>query len=129
MASLTSSADLLDKASCRCLYLGLIDIIFAFAYNHRTTEGEANVRFQFTLMYNAQYVLCDDCCVLLMQVESAWTICKLSPTLSWLEVYRGSVHDVVYSCIRRSLCYPLYRHWELSLALLQDTRDIFRLGG
>ncbi|XP_064404821.1 protein SHQ1 homolog isoform X2 [Halichondria panicea] len=94
---------LLDKASSRCLYLGLIDIIFAFAYNHRTTEGEGNV-------------------------ESAWTVCKLSPTLSWLEVHRGSVHDVVCNCLRRSLCYPLYRHWQLTLTVLQDTRDIFRLG-
>ena len=62
------------------------------------------------------------------QVESAWTVCKLSPTLSWLEVHHGSVHEVIHSCLRRSLCYPLYRHWQLSLAVLQDTRDIFRIG-
>ena len=27
----------------RTLYLGLVDIIFAFAYDHRTTLGESNV--------------------------------------------------------------------------------------
>ena len=34
---------LLDKAMKRSLYLGLVDIIFAFAYDHRTTLGENNV--------------------------------------------------------------------------------------
>ncbi len=36
-------ADLLDKAMKRSLYLGLVDIIFSYAYQHRTTEGEDNV--------------------------------------------------------------------------------------
>ena len=40
---------------------GLFDIVYAYAYNHRVTMGENNV-------------------------ESAWTICKLSPSLSCLEV-------------------------------------------
>ena len=35
--------DLLDKATRRSLYLGLVDIIFAYAYNYRTTEGENSV--------------------------------------------------------------------------------------
>ena len=35
---------LLDKAMKRSLYLGLVDIIFAFAYDHRTTLGENSVR-------------------------------------------------------------------------------------
>ena len=43
------------------LYLGLVDLLFAYCYDHRTTEGEGNV-------------------------ESAWTMCKLSSTLSCLEV-------------------------------------------
>ena len=37
------SSVLLDKAMKRTLYLGLVDIIFAFAYDHRTTLGESNV--------------------------------------------------------------------------------------
>ena len=36
--------DLLEKPTRRALYLGLVDIIFAFAYDNRTTEGEGNVR-------------------------------------------------------------------------------------
>lgn len=41
--------------------LGLIDILFAYAYDFRTNEGESTV-------------------------ESGWTICTLSSTLSYLVV-------------------------------------------
>lgn len=47
-----------DKAG---VWLSLVDIVYAFAYNHRTTLGENHV-------------------------ESAWTINKLSATLSWFSV-------------------------------------------
>jgi hypothetical protein len=45
----------------KSVYLGLIDLLFAYSYNHRQTEGESNV-------------------------ESVWTIGKLSPTIAGLEV-------------------------------------------
>ncbi|KAJ3101375.1 Hsp90 cochaperone shq1 [Phlyctochytrium bullatum] len=45
------------------IYLGLVDILFAYCYDHRITEGEHNV-------------------------ESPWTIAKIAATLSCLEVYR-----------------------------------------
>lgn len=112
--------DLLDTAAKRTLYLGLVDIIFAYAYNYRTTEGEGSVSELLAISLK--------CSALVHQVESAWTICKLSSTLCWLEQFHGSVHEVLHYCVRRALCFPLYRHWELSLAVLQDTRNIFRLG-
>lgn len=84
------------------VYLGLVDILFAYAYNHRTTQGEDNV-------------------------ESAWTICTLSATLSWLDVFH-SLEEVVVSSYRRSLCYPLYRQWNLSSHVLHDTQQILRQG-
>lgn len=40
--------------------MGLLDIIYSYAYDFRTTLGEGNV-------------------------ESAWTVSKISPTLSWFE--------------------------------------------
>lgn len=43
------------------IYLGLVDLIFSYCYNHRTTEGEGTV-------------------------ESPWTLCKVSATLSCFEV-------------------------------------------
>ena len=61
-------------------------------------------------------------------MESSWTLCRLSSTLCWLEEFHGTLHDVVHASIRRTLCYPLYRHWKLALTVLQDTRDLFRLG-
>lgn len=45
----------------KAVYLGLIDLLFAYSYNHRVTEGEGNV-------------------------ESCWCIGKLSSSLSSLEV-------------------------------------------
>ena len=39
-----------------------------------------------------------------------------------------SINDVLISCARRSLAYPLYRHWSLVVAVLEDTKKIFSLG-
>lgn len=45
------------------IYLGLVDMLLAYAYDYRVTGGEHNC-------------------------ESGWTIMKLAATLSWLEVSR-----------------------------------------
>jgi len=50
--------------------LGLLDILFAFAYNNRTTTGENTV-------------------------ESSWTIARLSPTLSWFDVSYPEPNPIV----------------------------------
>ena len=42
--------------------------------------------------------------------------------------FTGSLHEVVLGSIRRSLAFPLFRQWQLSLATLEDTRVLFRLG-
>ena len=61
--------------------LGLADILFAYAYDHRTTGGDATV-------------------------ESAWTVAVLSPLLTWLEVRFGSLDDHV--CSLRASNHFLY---------------------
>jgi len=86
----------------KAVMLGLLDILFAFTYNHLSTMGENTV-------------------------ESAWTICKISPTLSWFVEFQ-TVKQTLVSCIRRSLAYPLYRHWELSMKVLECTKMLFQLG-
>ena len=53
---------LLDESEKKIALYSLVDILFAFAYTHRTTLGEDNV-------------------------ESPWTVNKLSATLSWLQVW------------------------------------------
>lgn len=52
---------LLSGEEKRIVYLGLIDILFAYCYDQRTTNFEGNC-------------------------ESGWTITKLSSTLSWFNV-------------------------------------------
>lgn len=93
---------LLSKEDFICAWLSLVDIIYGFCYNHRSTQGDNTV-------------------------ESAWTINKLSATLSWLQVF-PNLESVVKSCFRRSLCYPLFRNWKLSCKVLEDTIKMLSLG-
>ena len=72
------------------------------AYDHRITDGEHNV-------------------------ESAWTMCAISPTLSFLCEQR-SVRGCITACYRRALAYPLCRNWELIDQVAKDTQQIFALG-
>ncbi|XP_016398762.1 protein SHQ1 homolog [Sinocyclocheilus rhinocerous] len=102
MRKFTNCSYLLDKKARVHICLGLVDIILAYVYDVRTTEGEHNV-------------------------ESAWTIRKLSGTLSWLETYH-SVQDVLVSFGRRTLYYPLYRHFSLITRAVKDVACIFQSG-
>ena len=64
-----------------------------------------------------------------MHVSSAepLTIRRLSATLSWLDP-PDSVHAAALGAVRRALCYPLYRHWRLALAVVADVAALLRLG-
>ena len=86
----------------RMIYLGLVDLMFAYSYNLRTTEGENTV-------------------------ESAWTMCKLSGTLSCFEQFKH-LKDTLTCCLRRCLTYPLYRNFELCNKVLKDVTILFKLG-
>ncbi|KAL1272504.1 hypothetical protein QQF64_028366 [Cirrhinus molitorella] len=102
MRKFANRSYLLGKKARFHVWLGLVDIILAYVYDVRTTDGEHNV-------------------------ESAWTIRKLSGTLSWLETYH-SVQDVLVSFGRRTLCYPLYRHFSLITRAMKDVACIFQAG-
>lgn len=52
-------------------------------------------------------------------MESAWNICINSPSLAGLEVFE-TLPQVVLTCTRRSLAYPLYRNWELAKKCWKD---------
>ncbi|KAG8436024.1 hypothetical protein GDO86_007211 [Hymenochirus boettgeri] len=97
-----NKSHLLDKKSQQQVYLGLIDLLLAYGYETRVTEGDKNV-------------------------ESAWNIRKLSSTLSWFETYT-CVKDVLVSFGRRVLCYPLYRHFSLVKKAIRDSILLLRLG-
>ena len=71
------------------LYLSLIDILYAYVYDHRTTMGDATC-------------------------ESSWTIVMLSPTLSWFESYTppyDTIRSVFQWDIRRAMIYPYLRNY------------------
>ncbi|CAO2606032.1 Protein SHQ1 homolog [Lemmus lemmus] len=93
---------LLDKTAHRQVYYSLLDILLAYCYEVRVTEGEHNV-------------------------ESAWTVRKLSPTLCWFETWTD-VPEILVSFGRRVLCYPLYRHFKLVMKAYRDTIKILQLG-
>jgi SHQ1 protein len=101
------------------LGMGLIDVLYAYVYDHLTTVDHEPT------------------------VESAWTISTLSTSLSWLhdwleddddddDPHRISleemVQSVVQSSVRRSLIYPYIRNfsfsiyiWEQVVLILQNT--------
>ena len=88
------------------LFLSLTDILYSYAYDHRTTSGDASP-------------------------ESAWTIAILSPTLSWFEVYdaqNDNPADALCYAMRRTLIYPYLRFWPLACMVADDVVDIFNGG-
>ncbi|VDK56002.1 unnamed protein product [Anisakis simplex] len=84
------------------LALSLLDILFAYLYDLRTNDGEHNC-------------------------ESGWTIAKLSASLSYL-VRWPTARQALIASVRRSLCYPLYRHWDLGMQILCDLKSLLRKG-
>ncbi|ODM92342.1 Protein SHQ1 [Orchesella cincta] len=102
MKDLGNREFLVDKVGLKKSFLGLVDILYAYCYDWRITEGA-------------------HCC------ESPWNIARLSGTLSWFDSF-DSVRDVVHCCMRRSLVYPLSRHWLLSRKVMTDVVKVLKSG-
>jgi protein SHQ1 len=87
------------------LFLGLVDILFAYVYDYIATDDDPTV-------------------------ESAWSITILSPSLSWLEDWlpEDSVHTVCESSIRRALIYPYIRNYEFAVYIMKQVAAILRQG-
>jgi len=83
------------------VHLGLADLLFGHSYSAR--------------------VLGPDC------VETGWCCAKLSSSLSCLARF-STPKQLVVTGIRRALCYPLYRHWELAITTWRDVVLILKLG-
>ncbi|KAG0259829.1 Hsp90 cochaperone shq1 [Mortierella polycephala] len=83
-------------------YLSLVDILFAYSYDLRVSEGDTTV-------------------------ETAWTICKLSASMAALDQFT-TLRETLLACCRRALAYPLCRNWNLATKVLQDVYVIFKLG-
>merc|ERR1712096_534675 len=83
------------------VHLGLADLLYGYSYAVR--------------------VLGQDC------VETGWCCAKLSSTLSCLAKF-SSPRQLVVTGIRRALCYPFYRHWDLAIATWRDVVLLLKLG-
>ena len=85
-------------------YLTLADVLYAYCYDCRLTQGEANV-------------------------ESAYCISRLSCSLSWLESWQlATPRTAILFMLRRSLIYPYLRVWKLSRKVLADVAKLLLLG-
>jgi len=97
----------ISKEQTKSMLLSLLDILYAYTYDHRITCA-------------------DPTC------ESSWTIVLLSPTLAWLETYTtpyDSIIQVFQWCIRRALIYPYLRNFDMvSKLLIQDVTSILGKG-
>jgi len=89
------------------LLLSLVDILYAYAYDHRTTFGDSTC-------------------------ESSWTIVMLSPTLSWFESYNPPYDNIASALrwsIRRALIYPYLRNFDfVARKLVNDVAMILTAG-
>jgi protein SHQ1 len=91
--------------------LTLISILFAFAYDSRTTQDDPTT-------------------------ESAWTICTLIPAFSALDPppyvptphLADAINAVMVASYRRSFVFPLYRSFALAERCRQDVADILSGG-
>lgn len=80
---------------------GLLDILFAYCYDRRTTYFEGTC-------------------------ESSWTILKLSATLSCFDGFEYP-RQAMMSAFRRCLTYPLYRNFTLAQTVFEDLKSMLRL--
>ncbi|EOD36940.1 hypothetical protein EMIHUDRAFT_42339, partial [Emiliania huxleyi CCMP1516] len=102
LVSLPSVELLIDREGSLRALCGLADLLYGYCYDVRATEGEPTC-------------------------ESGWTVRMLSTQLSWLDP-PASPAEAAGASVRRSLCYPLLRHWLLSLRALDDVCCLLRLG-
>ncbi|XP_023019028.2 protein SHQ1 homolog [Leptinotarsa decemlineata] len=90
----------LTALQIRYAFNGLIDILYAYCYDKRTTDFEGNS-------------------------ESGWTIVKLASTLSWCEAFEDP-KDVFVSAFRRTLTYPYYRSFKLATKVFEDLKTLLK---
>lgn len=102
MLQLPRKEYIIDDSERSSVYLGIIDLLFAYAFDFRQNGGECNV-------------------------ESDWNICKLSSMLSWLDCFTD-LKEVIISCCRRSLCFPFYRNWKFFEKVVSDVQIILQVG-
>lgn len=84
-------------------YIAILGFLFGACYDLRTNMGDSTV-------------------------ESAWTIGKLCPQIACLDNSFTKIKDIMISCSRRALAFPLYRHWQLTMKVWDDVYEVLQLG-
>lgn len=92
------------------LYYSIISLLFSFAFESRETQGDFGT-------------------------ESAWNMGKLTPQISSLDtqiILPGTktplIKALIITGIRRSLSYPLHRHFGLAIKAWRDVIQMLQLG-
>jgi protein SHQ1 len=80
----------------------LAGVLYAIVYDYRLTAGDGTV-------------------------ESAWTICKLSPALSWLDDSLDA-QGTLHACVRRAVTYSYMRSWRAARLAAADSAVLLRCG-
>ncbi|XP_075986738.1 protein SHQ1 homolog [Anticarsia gemmatalis] len=93
---------LLTKTEYKQVLYGLVDILYGYCYDKRTTLNESTV-------------------------ESSWTINKLSSTLSWFCTFNDT-RQVLIACYRRALIHPIFRNFHLCTKVKNDLVKLFQKG-
>jgi protein SHQ1 len=100
-------------------YLQTIDILFAILYDYRTTEFEHNSESGWTINKLSSVF---SCCV---DFNKNFFSFSEEPPLNFLE---EAVKNVLVSCYRRVLCYPLYRNLKICKKIKEDLSEILSKG-
>lgn len=87
----------------RRTYISILGILFGILHDQRCTLNEPTV-------------------------ESPWSIGKLAPQMSFLYANFSTVSEQVAFSTQLSLSYPLYRHWNLTIAVWKDVSAVLNAG-
>jgi protein SHQ1 len=102
LLNLPNKQYLIDQIQKPIIYLGLVDILLAYSYDHRVSEGDQTV-------------------------ESCWNICRLSGTISAFDSFHN-LEELLNCFIRRAISFPLYRNFKLCAKVVEDVVILLKLG-
>lgn len=93
---------LIPRSDLPAVHLSLADLLFGHCFAVRSSLGE-------------------------ISTEHGWLAAKLSASLSTCARF-SSTATLMTSCVRRSLIYPLHRHWLLAVSVWRDVIQLLQAG-
>lgn len=102
LLSLPKKKYLIPRGDLSSVHLCLSDLLFGHCFSLRSNVGD-------------------------ISTEQGWLAAKLSASLSTCARF-SSISSLMTSCVRRSLIYPLHRHWMLALTVWKDVIQLLEAG-